>query len=81
MQYYDYVCSDCESRFELKRSIKDVDTPAECPHCHGAHVARQLSRVAAFSHSEGGSVSSLGGSSCGCGSCGGGSCGSCGSNN
>ncbi len=80
MPLYEYVCSDCKSTFELRRSMKDIDAPAECPECHGAHVARQMSRVAAFSHGDGGSVSALGGGGgCGCASCGGGSCSTCGS--
>ena len=81
MPYYEYVCDDCHAQFELKRSMSNIDAPADCPKCHGDHVARQISKVAAFSHGEGGQVSAVGGSSCGggCGSCSGGSCGSCGS--
>ena len=82
MPYYEYVCSDCRTQFEIKRSIKDIDVPAACPTCQGDHVARQISKVAAFAHGEGGSTTSLGGDGCGCGSsCGGGSCGSCASRN
>jgi putative FmdB family regulatory protein len=81
MPYYDYVCSDCNSKFEIKRCISQIDDPAACPECHSEHVSRQVSKVAAFSHGSGGDVSSLGGGGggCGCGSCGGGTCGSCGS--
>ena len=84
MPYYEYVCSDCNSEFELKRSMKQIDDPTTCPECHGEHVARQVSRVAAFAHGESGSTTSLGAGGCGCGSggsCGGGSCGSCASRN
>ena len=82
MPYYEYVCSDCSSAFELKRSMKEIDAPATCPECHGDHVARQISKVAAFAHGESGSTTSLGGGGCGCGSsCSGGSCGSCASRN
>jgi len=79
MPYYEFVCSDCNTPFELKRAMKDSDAPADCPTCHGQHVARKISKVAAFAHGDGGDVSSLGGGGCGCGgSCsGGGSCGSC----
>lgn len=79
MPYYDYVCSDCQSKFELKRSIKEIDDPTTCPHCQGQHVARQMSRVAAFSHGDSGTTALGGGGGCGCGSCSGGTCGSCGS--
>ena len=84
MPYYEYNCTDCHTQFELKRAIKDIDAPATCPECHGARVARQISKVAAFAHGDGGSVASLGGGGCGggCGdSCGGGSCGNCASRN
>ena len=50
MPYYDYVCSDCDSKFEVKRSMNDLDAPATCPECHGHHTARKVSRVAAFAH-------------------------------
>ena len=86
MPYYEYVCSDCTAGFELKRAMKEIDDPATCPDCHGEHVARQISKVAAFAHGESGSTTSLGGGggcggSCGSGGCGGGSCGSCASKN
>lgn len=83
MPYYEFVCSDCHSAFELKRAMKEIDSPATCPECHGEHVARQISKVAAFAHGESGSTTSLGGGGCGCGSgtCGGGSCSSCASHN
>ncbi len=80
MPYYDYVCSECNSKFELKRCISEIDDPAACPECHSEHVRRQVSRVAAFAHGDGGDVSALGGGGCGggCASCGGGTCASCG---
>ncbi len=78
MPYYEYVCNDCNTEFELKRCIAEIDDPTACPECHSDHVARQVSRVNAFSHSDGGNVSALGGGG-GCASCGGGTCASCGS--
>ncbi len=80
MPYYEYVCADCQTQFELKRCIAAIDDPANCPACHGEHVARQISKIAAFSHGEGGSVSAVGGGG-GCGGCSGGTCGSCASRN
>jgi putative FmdB family regulatory protein len=77
MPYYEYLCSDCNIKFEIRRCINEIDDPAVCPQCHGDHVARQISRVAVFSHGDGGSVSALG-SGGGCASCGGGTCSSCG---
>ncbi|MCL4489824.1 MAG: zinc ribbon domain-containing protein [Chloroflexi bacterium] len=77
MPYYEYECSDCRARFELKRRLAEIDEPVTCPECQGDRVARQVSLVMAFSHGEGGSVSALAGGG-GCASCGGGACGSCG---
>ena len=50
MPYYEYVCSDCNSKFEIKRCISEIDDPALCPECNSDHVSRQISRVAAFAH-------------------------------
>ncbi len=76
MPYYEFLCDDCNAQFELKRCIQEIDHPAACPICHGEHVARQISRVMAFSHGDDGSTSAVGGG--GCAGCGGGTCGSCG---
>jgi len=80
MPLYDYVCADCKTKFEIRRSMKDLDNPAPCPECRGEHTARQVSRVAAFAHGSDGSVSAVGGGG-GCGSCSSSSCGSCASRN
>jgi putative FmdB family regulatory protein len=77
MPYYEYVCDDCSTKFEIKRRLAEIDDAASCPQCNSTRTARQVSLVMAFSHGEGGSVSALGGGG-GCGSCGGGTCGSCG---
>jgi putative FmdB family regulatory protein len=79
MPTYEYVCSDCNTQFELRRSIKQIDEPAACPRCQGNHVTRQISKVIAFSHS-GGGVSALGGGG-GCGSCSSTACSTCASRN
>lgn len=79
MPYYEYVCSDCKTLFELKRPMKEMDDPTNCPECHSDHVIRQISKIFAFAHGDGGSVTSLGGG--GCSSCSGGSCSSCSSRN
>lgn len=79
MPTYEYVCSDCETRFELRRPIKQIDDPATCPNCHSSRVTRQISRVLAFSHSSDGGVSALGGG--GCAACSSTSCSTCASRN
>ena len=40
MPLYEYVCTDCESKFELLRPFSRADEVAECPHCH-QRVVRQ----------------------------------------
>ena len=80
MPTYEYVCADCQTQFELRRSIKQIDDPAVCPECHGKRVARQISKVMAFSHSDGSSVAALGGGG-GCSSCNSTSCSTCASRN
>jgi putative FmdB family regulatory protein len=79
MPTYEYTCSDCHTQFELRRSIKQIDDPATCPHCRSSRVVRQISKVLAFSHGDGGSVSALGGG--GCASCSGTACSTCSSRN
>jgi putative FmdB family regulatory protein len=79
MPTYEYVCSECKTRFELRRSIKQIDDPAICPNCQSSHVARQISRVLAFSHSSDGTVSALGGG--GCAACSSTACSTCGVRN
>jgi len=80
MPYYEYLCADCNNKFELRRAMKEIDNPATCPVCHGQQVTRQVSRVMAFTHGDGGSVSALGSGSA-CGGCSSGTCGTCASRN
>jgi len=63
MPIYEYVCSDCNARFELMRSMSRSEEAAECPKCkHNAE--RVLSGFACFSSDESGMTSAVGGSSC-----------------
>jgi putative FmdB family regulatory protein len=41
MPIYEYICEECNERFDQLRAIPDRDT-AECPKC-GARATRQLS--------------------------------------
>ena len=43
MPIYEYECTCCQSRFELKRSF-DEDTPVSCPQCE-CEVQRVFSPV------------------------------------
>ena len=73
MPIYEYICQECQVRFEKIRCMADADAPLECERCHSSQTRRAVS--AAFAHS-GGRVIAGGGSSCQ--GCSGGSCSSCG---
>ena len=74
MPIYEYVCHDCDSRFEKLRPVSQSNEPAPCPKC--AHDAeRVLSIFASFTTNDSGVTAPVGGSSCaGCSS---GSCSTC----
>jgi putative FmdB family regulatory protein len=73
MPIYEYICRDCEIKFEVLRSFSRADDPIECKICEGENTSRTVS--AAFARSNGRAVA---GSSSGCSGCRGGSCSSCG---
>ncbi|MBM3144974.1 MAG: zinc ribbon domain-containing protein [Chloroflexi bacterium] len=75
MPIYEYICTECDARFEAIRSISKADEPISCETCQSTKTRRAVS--AAFAHSEGRVVAG-GRSSNGCGSCSGGSCSTCG---
>jgi len=75
MPIYEYVCTNCESKFELLRPLSKATEAADCPGCHEM-AERILSTFACFSTSESGVTSMLGGNSCA--SCGAASCDTCG---
>ena len=75
MPLYDFHCEQCETKFEVRASIKEKQAglQPECPTCH-SHVVRQVVTAGLVLHgSDGGSLPSYG-PTCGCGS--GGCCGS-----
>lgn len=68
MAFYEYKCRDCESTFELRRSMSEADAPATCPDGH-TNAVRLLSVFAATGVSSGsGSSPSPMPSGGGCGS-------------
>lgn len=74
MPLYDFHCEQCDTKFEVRASIKEKQAglQPECPTCH-SHAAQQIVTAGRMLHgSDGGSVSSAG-PACGCG--GGGCCG------
>ena len=76
MPIYEYVCPDCELKFERLRPLARAGEGAECPRCHKP-AERVLSTFASFTRDASGLTTSLGGGSS-CDSCGASSCDSCG---
>ncbi|MEA4812922.1 MAG: zinc ribbon domain-containing protein [Anaerolineaceae bacterium] len=72
MPLYEYLCQDCQKKFEELRSFSSADEARPCPRCGSLHNTRQLSRVNAISEGK-----SLGGSHS-CGSCSSSNCSCCG---
>lgn len=73
MPIYEYLCKDCEERFDALRPIAKADAPIACVKCGGADTSRAISVF--FARSEGRVVA---GSNGGCASCSSSSCASCG---
>lgn len=72
MPLYEYHCQECNSRFEVRRAIRELEAHTECPHCHSEDVARQVSLFMHMTKDDSGSqISGSGcacGGQCGCGS-------------
>jgi putative FmdB family regulatory protein len=71
MPLYEYVCSDCDIRFDQLRRVARMDEPASCPQGH-ADSRRVLSMFAALTKDGIGEGVAMGGG----GGCGGG-CANC----
>jgi putative FmdB family regulatory protein len=50
MPIYEYRCADCDRSFEA--FVRPTDTTAECPHCKGSKLTRELSTFAARSNGD-----------------------------
>jgi len=72
MPIYEYICRDCQNRFEIIRPMKDADAPIACAECESENVSRCITVF--FAQSGGKVVAGTGG---GCAGCAGGSCASC----
>lgn len=68
MPLYEYVCPECERKFEALRPVARMDDPANCPQGHPTGL-RVLSVFAAISRDATGDAIPMGGG--GCGGCGG----------
>ena len=66
MPIYEYVCSECNSKFEQMRPLSQSGQMADCPKCHKP-ARRKMSTFAVFSATLGGvpkTVPGAGKSSC-----------------
>ena len=77
MPIYEYVCSDCSSKFELLRPLSEADQEAPCPHCQKP-ARRKMSTFACFSNSSAGVPTRIAGTGSSCDSCSSGNCSTCG---
>jgi putative FmdB family regulatory protein len=67
MPLYEYVCTDCEEKFE--KYVRAWGEAASCPACRSEAVEKQLSSFA-FAAADGSRPSGGGGCGCGRGGCG-----------
>ena len=49
MPIYEYECNNCDSAFELVRSINDDDKDLKCPKCGSSEVKKILSAFSSCS--------------------------------
>lgn len=74
MPLYEYICQQCQRRFDALRPMSSADAPIACPHCGSQETWRAISLFSAISST---GVIAGGGSSCT--SCSATSCATCGS--
>jgi len=48
MPLYEYICDDCQMRFEALRPFSQADDLLSCPRCQSNRTKRAISRFAAF---------------------------------
>ncbi len=76
MPIYEYNCTKCKNKFEMIRSLKNMEAEAACPVC-GGKAQRILSTCTTFSRGGDGITKSIAGTGSSCSSCSGGSCSGC----
>lgn len=76
MPIYEYICSECENRFEQMRPLSQSGKGAECPQCHKP-ARRKMSTFACFSTTDGGVSQRVAGTGSSCSSCSSGNCSTC----
>ncbi|NMB57738.1 MAG: zinc ribbon domain-containing protein [Chloroflexi bacterium] len=63
MPLYEYICQECNNRFEKRVSFSEADDDQECPVCGSSRSKKQISLFASTNGTGSGNVSSS--SSCG----------------
>ena len=76
MPIYEYVCSECNSKFEQMRPLSQSGEAAACPKCHKP-ARRKMSTFAAFTTSVSGVPKTVPGAGSSCSSCSSGNCSTC----
>ena len=69
MPLYEYICQDCQTKFELRRSFSQADEPVKCINCQSSHTKKLISSFICLNSVGSGSASSLGSYSCPTGTC------------
>ena len=64
MPLYDYRCTDCQSKFLVRKRMAELDSPTHCPECNSLKTRHLISPVAVFSSSSGKRRALAGGPSC-----------------
>ena len=75
MPIYEYICKDCNQKFEAVRSIAQADEPIQCSHCGGEHTNRTVSKCWSIGNNT--VTLSATSSGSGCAGCSGGNCAHC----
>ncbi len=72
MPIYEYLCLDCNEKFERLRVMNEADNPIQCENCHSQNTSRAIS---VFFAASGGKI--VAGKSSGCANCSTSSCATC----
>lgn len=68
MPLYEYLCQDCDRRFEVLQKMGKGAEALACPHCGGQGLAKQFSTFASAGSERGaGATAAARGPSCGTG--------------
>jgi putative FmdB family regulatory protein len=76
MPIYEYICPECDNRFEEMLPLSQSDKAVECPRCHKP-ARRKMSSFACFSTTHGGISQTIAGTGGSCSSCTSGNCSTC----